>query len=172
MMTGSSGMYARVAKDAKFAYGIAPLPYYPDVTGAPQNSIIGGASLFVLSGKKPAEYKGVADFFNYLSKADVQSASHKRTGYLPITMAAYEMTDKSGFYKEKPGTDVAVTQMIRKTTDKSRGIRLGNFLQIRTIIDEETEQIWAGKQGAKEALDASVKRGNELLERFQKANKS
>lgn len=172
MMTGSSGLYARVAKDAKFAYGLAPLPYYPDVAGAPQNTIIGGASLWVLSGKKPAEYKGVADFFSYLSKADVQSASHKRTGYLPITMAAYELTDKSGFYKEKPGTDVSVTQMIRKTTDKSRGIRLGNFLQIRTIVDEETEQVWAGKQGAKEALDNSVRRGNELLERFQKANKS
>ena len=172
MMTGSSGLYARVAKEAKFAYGIAPLPYYPDVAGAPQNTIIGGASLWVMAGKKPAEYKGVAQFFQFLSGAEVQSASHKRTGYLPITMAAYDLTVKSGFYKQFPGTDVAVTQMIRKTTDKSRGVRLGNFLQVRTIIDEETEQIWAGKKTAKEALDTAVQRGNEQLERFQKANKS
>ena len=172
MMTGSSGLYSRVSKEAKFAYGISTLPYYPDVTGAPQNTVIGGASLWVMSGKKPENYKGVAAFFNYLSKADVQSASHTRTGYLPITTAAYELTDKSGFYKEKPGTDVAVTQMIRKTTDKSRGIRLGNFNQIRTIVDEETEQIWTGKKGAKEALEEAIKRGNEQLERFQKANKS
>ena len=171
MMTGSSGLYARVAKDAKFAYGIAPLPYYPDVQGAPQNTVIGGASLWAMGGKKPAEYKGVASFFNFLSNAEVQSASHKRTGYLPVTMAAYELTEKSGFYKQNPGTDVAVTQMIRKTTDKSRGIRLGNFLQIRTIVDEEAEQIWSGKQSAKQALDNAVKRGNEQLERFQKANK-
>ncbi len=171
MMTGSSGLYARVAKDAKFAYGIAPLPYYPDVAGAPQNTVIGGASLWAMGGKKPAEYKGVAAFFSYLSNAEVQSASHKRTGYLPVTMAAYELTDKSGFYKQNPGTDVSVTQMIRKTTDKSRGIRLGNFLQIRTIVDEETEQVWSGKQSAKQALDNAVKRGNEQLERFQKANK-
>ncbi len=171
MFTGSSGLYARVAKDAKFAYGLSTLPYYPDVEGAPQNTVIGGASLWVMSGKKQPEYKGVADFFTFLSKADVQSASHKRTGYLPITMAAYELTDKSGFYKEKPGTDVAVTQMIRKTTDKSRGIRLGNFVQIRTIVDEETEQIWSGKKQPKEALDAAISRGNEQLERFQKANK-
>ncbi|MHB1249728.1 MAG: sn-glycerol-3-phosphate ABC transporter substrate-binding protein UgpB, partial [Polaromonas sp.] len=106
------------------------------------------------------------------SRPDVQSASHKRTGYLPITTAAFELTEKSGFYKEYPGTDVAVTQMIRKTTDKSRGIRLGNFNQIRTIIDEETEQIWSGKKTAREALDTAVTRGNEQLERFQKANKS
>jgi sn-glycerol 3-phosphate transport system substrate-binding protein len=171
MITGSSGLYARVSKEAKFAYGIAPLPYYPDVTGAPQNTIIGGASLWVMAGKKPEEYKGVAAFFNYLSKPDVQSTSHKRTGYLPITMAAYELTEKSGFYKQFPGTDVAVTQMIRKTTDKSRGVRLGNFNQIRTIIDEETELIWNGKKQPKEALETAIQRGNEQLERFQKANK-
>lgn len=172
MMTGSSGLYARVSKEAKFAYGIAQLPYYPDVSGAPQNTVIGGASLWAMAGKKPVEYKGVAAFFNYLSKPEVQSASHKRTGYLPITMAAFELTEKSGFYKQFPGTDVAVSQMIRKTTDKSRGVRLGNFNQIRTIVDEETEQIWSGKKTAKEALDTAVKRGNEQLERFQKANKS
>lgn len=172
MFTGSSGSYADVSKGAKFAYGLAPLPYYPDVPGAPQNTAIGGASLWVMANKKPDEYKGVAEFFKFLSNPEVQSASHKRTGYLPITTAAYQLTEKSGFYKEKPGTDVAVTQMIRKVTDKSRGIRLGNFVQIRTILDEETESIWAGKKSAKEALDSAVQRGNEQLERFEKATKA
>ncbi|MFN7196686.1 MAG: sn-glycerol-3-phosphate ABC transporter substrate-binding protein, partial [Hylemonella sp.] len=127
---------------------------------------------WVMAGKKPAEYKGVAQFFAYLSKTDVAAASHQRTGYLPVTIASYEATEKSGFYKQNPGTDVSVTQMIRKTTDKSRGIRLGNFVQIRTIIDEETEQIWAGKKSAREALESAIRRGNEQLERFQRANRS
>ena len=172
MITGSSALYGNVKRNGKFAYGIGTLPYYPDVQGAPQNTVIGGASLWVMSGKPADHYKGVASFFNYLSSPEVQSASHKRTGYLPITTAAFKLTEKSGFYKENPGADVAVNQMIRKTTDKSRGIRLGNFLQIRTIVDEELEQVWGGKKGAKEALDEAVKRGNEQLERFQAANKS
>ena len=171
MINTSSGFYGNVAKNAKFGYGLAPLPYYPDVAGAPQNTVIGGASLWVMAGKKPAEYKGVAAFFNYISSPEVQSASHKRTGYLPVTTAAYQLTEKSGFYKQNPGTDVAVTQMIRKVTDKSRGFRLGNYVQVRAIEDEELEQVWSGKKTAKEALDAIVKRGNEQLERFQKANK-
>ena len=170
MIATSSGFYGNVSKNAKFAYGLAPLPYYPDVEGAPQNTVIGGASLWVMSGKKAEEYKGVASFFNYISQPEVQSASHKRTGYLPVTMASFKLTEESGFYKEKPGTDVAVNQMIRKVTDKSRGIRLGNYLQIRAIEDEELEQVWAGKKTAKEALESIVKRGNEQLERFQKAN--
>ncbi len=172
MITTSAGFYGNVAKNAKFAYALATLPYYPDVVGAPQNTVIGGASLWVMAGKKPAEYKGVAAFFNYISSPEVQSASHKRTGYLPITTAAYQLTEKSGFYKEKPGTDIAVQQMIRKVTDKSRGIRLGNYVQIRQVEDEELEQVWSGKKSPKEALQAIVKRGNEHLERFEKANKS
>lgn len=172
MQTGSSSTYANIKKNAKFNFGIAPLPYYPDVPGAPQNTIIGGASLWVMAGKPAKDYKGVAEFFTYLSSPEVQAKSHQRTGYLPITMAALELTEKSGFYKQNPGTDTAVNQMIRKTTDKSRGIRLGNFVQIRAIEDEELEQVWAGKKSAKDALDSIVKRGNEQLERFEKANKS
>ena len=171
MTTGSSALYGNIKRNAKFTGGISTLPYYPDVTGAPQNTVIGGASLWVMSGKKDNEYKGVAQFFAHLSKAEEAAKSHQRTGYLPLTKASYEMTEKSGFYKQNPGTDVSVEQMIRKTTEKSRGIRLGNFVQIRTINDEELEQVWAGKKAPKEALDAAVKRGNEQLERFQKANK-
>ncbi len=172
MATGSSALYGNIKRNSKFASGIGTLPYYPDVAGAPQNTVIGGASLWVMSGKKADEYKGVAQFFAHLSKPAEAAKSHQRTGYLPVTLESFKLTDTSGFYKQNPGTDVSVTQMIRKTTDKSRGIRLGNFVQIRTINDEELEQVWAGKKSAKEALDTAVKRGNEQLERFQKANKS
>ena len=171
MATASSSTYGSIKKNAKFEFGIAPLPHYPDVPGAPQNTIIGGASLWVMAGKPAPDYKGVAAFFNYLSDPQVQSASHKRSGYLPITMASFKLTEESGFYKENPGTDTAVNQMIRKTTDKSRGVRLGNFLQIRAINNEELEQVWAGKKTAKQALDDAVRRGNEQLARFQAANK-
>ena len=121
--------------------------------GAPQNTVIGGASLWVMSGKKPAEYKGVAAFFNYLSSPEVQSASHKRTGYLPITMAAFAADREVAASTRRTRAPTSPsTQMIRKTTDKSRGIRLGNYVQIRTIEDEELEQVWSGKKTAKEAL--------------------
>jgi len=170
MTTGSSALYGNIKRNAKFASGIAPLPFYPDVPGAPQNTVIGGASLWVMAGKKEDEYKGVAQFFAHVKKPEVDARSHQRTGYLPLTPASFELTEKSGFYKQNPGTDVSVNQMIRKTTEKSRGIRLGNFVQIRTINDEELEQVWAGKKTAKEALDSAVTRGNEQLARFEKAN--
>ena len=65
------GLPGGIKRNAKFASGIGTLPYYPDVPGAPQNTIIGGASLWVMAGKKPEEYKGVAKFFDYLSQPEV-----------------------------------------------------------------------------------------------------
>jgi sn-glycerol 3-phosphate transport system substrate-binding protein len=171
MYTGSSAAYGGIKRNLKAQAGISTLPYYPDVAGAPQNTVIGGASLWAMSGKKPAEYKGVALFYKHLSDAAVQAKSHQDTGYLPITTAAFKITEDSGFYKQNPGTDVSVTQMIRKTTDKSRGIRLGNFVQVRTILDEELEQVWAGKKSAKQGLDDAKRRGDVELEKFEKANK-
>jgi sn-glycerol 3-phosphate transport system substrate-binding protein len=168
----SSGSYAGVKANAKFAFGVGQLPYYPDVKGAPQNSIIGGATLWVLNGRPAADYKGVGEFFKYLSRTEVQADWHQSTGYLPITYAAYEATKKSGFYDKNPGTDVAIKQLTGKEpTKNSRGLRFGNFVQIRDTINQELEAVWAGKTSAKDALDEAVKRGNALLRRFEAANK-
>jgi sn-glycerol 3-phosphate transport system substrate-binding protein len=46
MIQTSSAAYGIFKAGAKFDFGLAELPYYPDVPGAPQNSIIGGASLW------------------------------------------------------------------------------------------------------------------------------
>ena len=122
---------------------------------------MGGRVLGVRGVKTKAGYKAGAKFRHVLSRPGGQAEWHQATGYLPITMAAYELTQKSGFYEKNPGTDVSVKQMIVKTTDKSRGIRLGNFVQIRDIIDEELDNVRSGKKSAKEAPDASVPRGND-----------
>ncbi|MEO8304599.1 MAG: sn-glycerol-3-phosphate ABC transporter substrate-binding protein UgpB [Betaproteobacteria bacterium] len=172
MLTSSTGAQANFRQNAKFAWSVNFIPYHDDVKGAPQNSIIGGASLWVLSGKKPAEYKGVAKFLAFLSTPEIQMEWHTGTGYMPITMAAYEMTRKSGFYEKNPGADVAVKQMTNKPpTANSKGLRFGNFVQGREVIEEEMEQVFSGKKDAKSALDEAVKRGNEILRKFQAANK-
>jgi sn-glycerol 3-phosphate transport system substrate-binding protein len=172
MLTSSSAAQANINRNAKFKYGVAFIPYYADVEGAPQNTIIGGASLWVMSGKKKEDYKGVAKFFTFLSEANRQAEWHQNTGYLPITPAAYEITKKSGFYEKNPGTDVSVRQMLNKTpTANSKGLRFGSFVQIRDAFQEEFESRLAGKKDAKAALDAAVARGNDLLRKFEKTAK-
>jgi sn-glycerol 3-phosphate transport system substrate-binding protein len=172
MFTQSSGAYANIKANAKFEFGVSPLPYYPDVKGAPQNTIIGGATLWVMNQKNKDVYKGIAKFFTFLSSTDIQLDWHKSTGYVPITLAAYEAAKKEGLYTQRPGFDTAIKELTNKApTPNSKGLRLGNFVQIRNVIDEELESVWSGQKSAKQALDEGVKRGNELLVRFEKANR-
>ena len=172
MLTSSAGAQANIRRNAKFDWSVNFIPYHDDVKGAPQNSIIGGASLWVMGGKKPGDYKGVAKFFSYLSKPAVQMDWHTATGYVPITMEAYKVTRVSGFYDKNPGADMAVKQLTNKPpTANSKGLRFGNFVQGREVIEEELESVFAGKKTAKEALDEAVKRGNDILRKFEAANK-
>ncbi len=172
MYMNSSAAYAGVKSNAKdFEFGVSQLPHWSDVGHAPQNTIIGGATLWVLQGHEAEEYKGAAAFFSYLSSAEVQADWHQFTGYLPITTAAAELTREQGFYDKNPGTDVAIKQMTGKApTANSKGLRFGNFVQIRDIINEELEAIWNGSKTAQQGLDAAVERGNQLLRKFEATN--
>jgi sn-glycerol 3-phosphate transport system substrate-binding protein len=168
---GSSATRADIVANSKFEVGYGLLPYWPDVAGAPQNSIIGGATLWVLRGRPAEEYKGVAQFFAFLSRPEVQAQWHQRTGYLPITRKAYELTRAQGFYDRNPGTAISIEQITLKTpTEHSKGLRLGSFILIRGTIEEELEQALAGKKTVQEALEAAQKRGNSLLRQFERAN--
>lgn len=172
MFTESSAGYAGISSEAEFDFSVRPLPYWEGVDGAPQNTIIGGASLWVMSGHDDEEYKGVAEFLNFLSSTNIQAKWHQNTGYLPVTAEASVKTKADGFYDENPGTDIAVVQMTAKApTANSKGLRLGSFDQIRGIIDEELEAVWSGDKDAQTAMDSAVERGNKLLRRFEQANK-
>ena len=161
ILTESSGGLGDIIKSG-INYGIGQLPYYEG--HGPQNTIPGGASLWVFGGKSDAEYKGIAEFFHFLSQTKIQARLHQVSGYLPVTMAAYEETKKSGFYDKNPGRETPIQQMLGKApTENSKGVRLINLPQVRDIENEEFEKMLAGSQDAKTTLDNAVKRANEAI---------
>ena len=171
MWMNSSAYYGSIKKQAKFDFGQTMLPLDTDVASKPQNSIIGGATLWVLKGHEKSQYKGVAKFMTYLSSPEVQAWWHQETGYVPITTPAYELSRKQGFYDANPGTDTAIKQLsLNQPTANSRGVRFGNFVQVRDVINEEMEAIWNGSKTASQGLDDAVSRGNKLLRKFERAN--
>jgi len=168
---GSSATRADITANAKFEVGYGMLPYWPDVEGAPQNSIIGGATLWVLRDRPQAEYRGVAKFFAFLSRPEVQAMWHQNTGYLPITRAAFDLSRTQGFYDRNPGAAISIEQVtLKPPTENSKGVRLGSFVLIRDVIEDELEQAFGGKKSAQAALDSAVERGNRLLRQFERAS--
>ncbi len=168
----SSASYSSVkANVTKFKFGVSYLPYWKDLIIEPKNSIIGGASLWVLREHLASEYKGVAKFLNFLASTPIQSRWHRETGYLPVTHEAYQYTKSQGFYEKNPGTETAILQMTRgKPTANSKGLRLGNFVQIRDVINEELESIWAGSKTVNQGLTDATQRANKLIKKFLRRN--
>lgn len=170
LMESISGI-GNVKKNATFAWDLAPLPVETGMT-APQNSIIGGASLWIMRGHPKTEYKGVAAFMDFLAQTDMQELWHQETGYFPITITAYESLKSKGYFNENPYQEVGIKQMTRRDpTKNSRGLRLGYFVQIRNIINEEMELIWNGSKTPQEAMDSAAARSNEKLREFEQTYK-
>jgi sn-glycerol 3-phosphate transport system substrate-binding protein len=175
---GSSGVRSRIIREGRFEWGTAMLPYYSDVAGAPRNSIIGGASFWALNrgpqgGRNAEEWKGVAEFFRYLSQPEVDAKWHMETGYVPVRRASYAIAEREGYYRKNPGAEIPIEQLLRggETTENTRGIRLGGYVEIRNIIQEEMEKAFQGQQDGQQAMDAVVRRGNQVLRNFERANR-
>jgi sn-glycerol 3-phosphate transport system substrate-binding protein len=171
----SSGMRGDLVKSAQFAWGEALLPYDPEVIKSPLNSIIGGASLWTMTApeRKPEEYKAVAQFLAFIGKPDNDAYWHQHTGYVPVTLAGFELSKKQGFYTANVGADLPAQQLTRgSVTPNSKGLRLGRLVEIRNIVYEEVEKAFQGGQTGQQAMDAAVSRGNKVLRDFQKSIKA
>jgi sn-glycerol 3-phosphate transport system substrate-binding protein len=175
----SSGLRARISREARFQWGAAMLPYYEGVEGAPRNSIIGGAAFWAMqrgpnARRTPEELKGVAEFYRYITSAPVMAKWHQDTGYVPVTRSAYEASKQAGYYQQNPGADIPIEQMLRggDPTPNSRGIRLGGFIEIRNIIQEEMERAFQGQVTPEQALASANTRGNQVLRNFERTNRN
>ncbi|MBI0534228.1 sn-glycerol-3-phosphate ABC transporter substrate-binding protein UgpB [Roseomonas sp. KE2513] len=174
---GSSGLRGRIEREARFQWGAAMLPFYEGTS--PHNSIIGGAALWSMNRgpnntRSTEEWRGVAEFFRYATSPAVMAKWHQDTGYVPVTRAAYELSRSQNYYARNPGADVPIEQMLRggEPTPNSRGIRLGGFIEIRNIIQEEMERAFQGGQNAQQSLANMNTRGNQVLRNFERTNRN
>lgn len=168
----SSSLYGKVAATARFDWTVTPMPYYPDVVAEPQNAILGGGSLYVMQGKTPDEYRGVALFLAFLMEGRQQAVLYRNTGYIPTTYGAYGDALAEGFFERHPPLHVAVQELTRRPpTRNTAGLRLGNMLQIRDIWADELEAALNGAKAPQQALDDAVARGNQVLRVFQQRTK-
>jgi sn-glycerol 3-phosphate transport system substrate-binding protein len=166
MWLGSSGSFGGLRKSAKFEFGAAYLPYWKSIIDKPKGTFIGGAALWALSGKPEAENKGVAKFFEFMTKTETQLYWHKETGYVPITSKAYQAAKDEGYYKEVPQAEFGILQLNQTSGKWSKGYRLGFYPQIREVMNKHFDKIFNGSSSVEDALADIEKEANALLVRF------
>ncbi|WP_295070613.1 extracellular solute-binding protein [Tabrizicola sp.] len=150
-----------------FGWDVQIIPTYEGVER--HNTVVGGASLWVLAGKTEDEYKAAASYLAFLATKPEQQFLLENTGYIPVTKSTYEALLAEGFYAKAPylNRDIAMKSLTyTEPTELTRGIRLGGMIQIRSEWQSEVEAALAGQKTMKEALDNAVSRGNDQLTRF------
>jgi len=162
MLTSSSSLYANLEAQKKLEVGVSSLPYHDDVRGTPKNTLADGASLWIASGLKPAETRGVAKFISYVLSPEVQIDLTLGGGFLPMTPVARAAAGSKLLKDDLAALQVAYAQLQGRTS--SPIVRVSQIESVRNIVDEEMEAVWANKIPAKQALDNAVQRGNELLQ--------
>lgn len=171
MMMTSVGDHGTVTKTAKpgLEWGVAMLPVFEGTER--KNSLVGGASLWVLQGKSKDEYKAAAAFFNFIAKPESAEFWSTRTGYIPVTKTGFNYMKSKGFYDQPQykGRELALASLTAsEVVPNSRGIRLGGFIQIRKEFRDALTDIFAGKVAVQAGLDAATERSNVILRRFEK----
>lgn len=170
MWLGSSGSFGGLLNSADFEFSATYLPYWESVTKEPTSTFIGGAALFAMAGKSEEENRATAEFFKFLSSADVQLFWHQATGYVPITTAAYDLAKDKGYYNEKPQAEVGIKQLSLPSGEFSKGYRMGFYVQIRDVMNREYGRIFAGETDVESAFAVIEDEGNKLLDRFAKTS--
>ena len=164
---GDHGTITRTAKP-DMHWSVAMLPVYDGTQR--KNSLVGGASLWVLAGKSKDEYKAAAAFLNFIAQPEQALFWSTVTGYIPVTKTGYDYMVKNGFYDKPPykGREIAIMSLTASDpTPITRGIRLGGFLQIRGEVGNSLQAIFADKVTVQQGLDDAVARGDQILRRFQ-----
>ncbi len=162
-LSSASGALADLLHTARFEFGVAPMPYHEEGTAKPVGSIVGGSSLWVMAGKKPAEYTAVAKFLAFFSTPVIAAQWHQKTGSLPLTNAAYQASEKTGFYDRIGGLGAIMKAAASAPAPSTRGIRLPRHEQVRDMIDSQLESVWDGTKAAKQGLDDAVRQGNLMM---------
>ncbi len=157
-LTSASTALGELLRTAKFDFGVAPLPIYDEASKTGLNSQIGGSALWVIGGKKPEQYKAVAQFLAFLSTPVIATEWHQKTGSLPLTQTVFLTSEKGGFYERQPGFAEVIRQAISKPV--TRGIRLDHYNKVRDVIRTELEEVWLGDKPPKLGLDEAVRLGN------------
>jgi sn-glycerol 3-phosphate transport system substrate-binding protein len=172
MLLQSTSQVSTIEKAAKFAVGTT---FLPRLEGKPQGkSVIGGASLWVLKGKgrSPQELDAIAKFFKYIGQPEQSAKWHEDTGYFPATHAAEKLLREQGWFKKHPNFETAFKQIqMGPDTPATRGVLLGNFVQIRDITDTMLEKAFSGKLSPQAALDEGAREANKVLDEYNRLQK-
>lgn len=163
LLSQSSGAYNSLSALVPFRLGVATMPLDTQVSKVRHANVAGGAALWAVGGQDAAHYKGIAQFFVFIARSEVQQRWHEHTGYLPLGLKGrYAPILQSS---KHPALLLARTDLEDNLQTKPLK-HDGPQNQIRGVNDEVLEAMFAGLISPTEALNEATSRANHILLRF------
>lgn len=162
IITTNADIVSELQANKKFDFGVAPLPVIDDNSGAPFNSLAGGAALWVSQGYSADQLKAAAKFLAYTLTPDTQLTIARQGGYMPLTPAAQVGAQGWLLRGDAAAQDMALDN-VNKSPAQGAGIGWISFNpQLRSIVGNEMAAALSGKKSAKAALDTAVSKGQSV----------
>ncbi|MFU2052706.1 extracellular solute-binding protein [Bordetella hinzii] len=162
VLTAGSSAFGTFNNTRGLSFGVAPLPYYDQVTQTPGRPFVSGSALWALEGNPVAQEKATAQFLAWLSKPVVAAEWHQRTGYLPLTEAAFRASDVS-FYDKIPGAQQLVASLrTQQVPANARGFRIANYDRIENVLNAQLTDAFDGKTPPVAALNNAIGQARNL----------
>lgn len=149
LMAGSGALATITKGNANF--GVAPLPYYPQVSKKRGAPFVTGDALWVVAGQSAVRNKATAELLAFFSKPVIAAEWHQKTGFMPLTDAAFRASGVS-FYDRIPGARSIVEQMRDVDGINSAGFRVPNYAKVKPILDQALNQAYSDKTSPMNAL--------------------
>ncbi|MCD0504811.1 extracellular solute-binding protein [Bordetella petrii] len=162
VLTSGSGAAGLFMNTRSLSFGVAPLPYYTQATPDAGSPFVSGSALWAIDGHPQAQEKATAQFLAWLAKPVNAAEWHQRTGFLPLTDAAFRASDVS-FYDKVPGAHAIIQSMNGgKPLSTSRGFRMANYEQVEAVLNDGLNQALEGKTPPVAALNNAAEQARRI----------
>ena len=163
VITTTSGALGQMLETRGLKFGMAPLPFYDQVSPKAGAPFVSGGALWAVSGHAKEADKATMAFLAYLSKPVIAANWHQRTGYLPLTDAAFRAANVS-LYDKVPGIRLLVDSMRQVNDKNSRGFRVRNYHSIEPILSRQFDAALSGNTPPVAALTMALDESRPLMQ--------
>jgi sn-glycerol 3-phosphate transport system substrate-binding protein len=157
------------ASKDKFELGTGFLPRPNEEAFKTSGTIIGGASLWILKDRPPAEQQCAWELVKHLVSPKMQAFWHINSGYYPIHKRGYDEPMDKEWRAKYPQFQTAIDQLhMAPNTRVTQGALTGVMPQARQAIEAAIEAVLLGKATPKEALDKAAADVTKAIEDYNK----
>ena len=158
----NSGHLGEFEAHKKLNFAVSGIPYYPQITKTPGNPFVTGSGLWLTKGHSAEQDKASTAFLGWLAQTNNAAKWYQETGFLPLTHEAFNATG-AGYYKGLGQWRDLVAVYGQKPENTTRGFKVHNYHQIRSVFNNTLTNALEGNQPAMVALKTAATEANKLM---------